>query len=647
MKLIMSEQTRSYEITKELQNALLLVYSIESALSLPILAQSVINHIKGLASGPMVGSLTASDTSNGHFAEAKHCMACPSLVNHARSQLRHALTGVVLKSILTSPEINISPSTGLVTKILKAYGQHAVSEKFECPNQPVLESIPRLSILETACTPDELPTRVNWRGAVQYTLTRGTEHQYRSLIQQVEHVCRDLERRCDEVEKPLHEEQARLEDLKNKFNEKHDLCESLQMQMEKVKDLLIKSESRKREIDDDRGHLQHQIDEMTRELDNIKRQSCQEKEDAIAVAERTATAARKQDLTYIETMRSKDEALLELKMATAAAKAHSEELSKKLTASREDHRTTCERVEHIEKELGSSKDSLCSLRAALNDKNEQVQQLSGLKELLEKNIDDAERESRDVKRKYDIAIEELKEGLADVRSEHDRALRVKDDGIRQMHEEFQETISNRDEEIKLLEEERRATAQSNAKMIAELESRNADLRRECQKRDQEVTRIREASSKFLGAVGMKRTHSAHPIFWAECRSENESSLESTSTVSFDQEPLMRRTHVQKSPDHKRSKTESKETHSVGETATTTSGAICTTVVSRKTLGLLDHKRQNAQKPQYICHKRRQAIVSPSGLVSGEDQENCHTFRQDRSDDLSTDTDDTSGSTASV
>lgn len=334
-------------------------------------------------------------------------------------------------------------------------------------------------------------------------------------------------------------------------------------------------------------------------------------------------------------------------MATAAAKAHSEELSKKLTASGEDHRTTCERAEHVEKELASSKDSLCSLRAALNDKNEQVQQLSGLKELLEKNIDDVERESRDVKRKHDIAIEELKEGFADVRSEHDRALRVKDDGIRQMHEEFQETISNRDEEIKLLEEERRATAQSNAKMIAELETRNADLQRECQKRDQEVTRIREASSKFLGAVGMKRTHSAHASFWAECRSENESSLESTSTVSFDQEPLMRRTHVQKSPDHKRSKTESKERHSVGETATTTSGAIRTTVVSRKTLGLLDHKRQNAQKPQYICHKRRQVIVSPSGLVSGEDQENCHTFRQDRSDDLSTDIDDTSGSTASV
>ena len=647
VKLIMSEQTQGHELTKELQNALLLVSSIERALHLPDLALSIINLLHALAPSVFLNSPTSPSHSSGHFTDARHCSACPFLVSHSRSQLRHDLAGLFLKATLVSSKTTKTFNADLITRILKSYGEYTASKPIQCPHRPILENTSRLSLFETAGTLDELPTSMDWRDHLRRALAQSSAYQHQSIIRTVEHVCRDLERRCEEVEKPLREEQARWQGLQNRFDEDRQHYESLQMQVEEVQERLIASDSRKREVDGECEHLRQQLEEMTREMHNAKQQHRQEKEDAAAISERTAAAARKQDLIYLETIKCKDEALLELETVIAVAKAHSEDLSTKLTTSTHDQHAKCQRLEDLSNELRLAKNGLFDLGAVLSDKDKELLQLSGLNKSLEKKIDDANEETRNDKDKYDLAIEKLQNELTDIRHEHKVSLRMKDGVIQQMHEGFREILSKRDEEIRLLEEESLAAAQAKAKKVTDLEKRNADLRRRCQERDQEVTRIREASSKFLGVMGIKRARSSPRSPGAESRAGTDSSQHSISTASLDQDPMMPRMLVRGSLDNKRSKIGSEEPHPAEEVASLASKGTCTLEVSRKTLGLLDPERQNAQRPRYHCHPKRRTTVSHSGFVSGDDRENRDLSPKYLSDNLSSNNNDPYGSTASL
>ncbi|KAK9496065.1 hypothetical protein V1508DRAFT_347397 [Lipomyces doorenjongii] len=77
---------------------------------------------------------------------------------------------------------------------------------------------PSISIIEHPATPSlagSTSTLIDWRARLLSELTQDATRQHESVIAFVAHLCRDLERRCEQVEAPLRQLEAQFSALKN------------------------------------------------------------------------------------------------------------------------------------------------------------------------------------------------------------------------------------------------------------------------------------------------------------------------------------------------------------------------------------------------------------------------------------------------
>ncbi|KAK9238301.1 hypothetical protein V1525DRAFT_418756 [Lipomyces kononenkoae] len=89
---------------------------------------------------------------------------------------------------------------------------------------------PSISIIEHPATPSQesnSSTRMDWRARLLSELTQDTRRQHESVTTFVTHLCRDLERRCEQVEVPLRQLEVQVSNLKReKELLEHDLQDS-------------------------------------------------------------------------------------------------------------------------------------------------------------------------------------------------------------------------------------------------------------------------------------------------------------------------------------------------------------------------------------------------------------------------------------
>ncbi|KAL8929705.1 MAG: hypothetical protein Q9172_000262 [Xanthocarpia lactea] len=76
-----------------------------------------------------------------------------------------------------------------------------------------------LSLFETGSTPCSSARSDLWRNRIKAELAQNAEYQYVEIVRTMEDVCRDLERRCNEVEAPLRDERARSTKLHIELDE--------------------------------------------------------------------------------------------------------------------------------------------------------------------------------------------------------------------------------------------------------------------------------------------------------------------------------------------------------------------------------------------------------------------------------------------
>ena len=150
---------------------------------------------------------------------------CSIALSNTQRELSRILCVLLLTAGLHADIVEdserLSPSLG--TALLLILGQFSTFPsandnrcRIECTT-----SIPTQMplILEATATPGTHTTSHNWRDRLLSELTREAARQHTGIVSTVGEICRDLERRCEGIEKPLKEEQSRCKSLSKELDE--------------------------------------------------------------------------------------------------------------------------------------------------------------------------------------------------------------------------------------------------------------------------------------------------------------------------------------------------------------------------------------------------------------------------------------------
>jgi len=140
---------------------------------------------------------------------------CPRVYDGARKRLHESICDLLLKTALHAPTGGACLDATIGLALLEK--RNTVSSTVS-PCEYYGLSLPSVmaptSLLEAVSTPQTLTSSHDWRIRLFEELTRDAKYQYESIIKMVGDICQDLERRCDEAERPFRAEQLINSDFK-------------------------------------------------------------------------------------------------------------------------------------------------------------------------------------------------------------------------------------------------------------------------------------------------------------------------------------------------------------------------------------------------------------------------------------------------
>lgn len=147
----------------------------------------------------------------------------------------------------------------------------------------------------------------DWRSMLRESMLRANESQFESIVRTVGEVCQDLERRCENVERPLRDEQTRSNDLNLKLNASEEALKVLEFQaqerllaiggLESEKLMLI---AQVQVAEQREQSLSHSYEILQQDFEAAKKEAA----DAAEAAEETV---KHQELAHLASLTGKDE----------------------------------------------------------------------------------------------------------------------------------------------------------------------------------------------------------------------------------------------------------------------------------------------------------------------------------------------------
>lgn len=309
LELACSEAIPSPESLIRLENAMVLTFSlgiqIQGSLSL---RQAVLYSISTDRLSKLLDrfiSLEAPVPCSNMHAQAD---ICPYSYQQTKLNLQRGICDLFLKTALAEirgeVRIDVLIATALLdkqTRLLTVprscdfYGRKTIT--------PVIPLVTFNEATQRAGSHD-------WRNVLRESIIRATESQLESIVKTVGGVCQDLELRCENVERPLLDEQTRSNDLNLKLISSEAALRTFEFQaqerlltiegLETEKTILTAQvqAAEKRE-----QSLSHCHDILRQEFDELKKKAAE----AAEAAETAEEALKQQELAHLASLTGKDE----------------------------------------------------------------------------------------------------------------------------------------------------------------------------------------------------------------------------------------------------------------------------------------------------------------------------------------------------
>ncbi|KAF2805228.1 uncharacterized protein BDZ99DRAFT_574827 [Mytilinidion resinicola] len=451
--------------------------------------------------------------------------------NHAVASKR-ALVSTLLIMILTATLTTQIDESRLPTKIaisLLEMQSRITGPSNTCPQTIETHQLrSRLSVFEQSCTPRAVTGQPNWRDRLALDLQQQSAHQRDMIVHTVAQVCQQLEERCDHVEKPLREEQRKVEELEAQVTKLKDLVSTLESEAIDRKLLVDGIEGERMQWELDLQQAESRNDRLSNEFSTSLEDMRQKLEEAERETNHTRAGFEAREIKLRADLLSTEEILQQ-----RTGQVGSLEIQiKQLQADLESRGAELERIRQLHESLTVQLHELHGdLELARQDGSRQTNQIAGLvvKEgEITTYLENAKQELADKTR----ALEKLHEDhlklesasrdqLASAESKYrtdleNVAAQANEEAAR-LNKQIEDAVGRFDE-LKQTHEELLHEMDLDRAAISELESENDQLRDSCIAKDEELDALKALKKRVLSTMGVD---SASPM--RSTRSQNEAS----------------------------------------------------------------------------------------------------------------------------
>ncbi len=287
---------------------------------------------------------------------------CPRVYDGARKRLHESICDLLLKTALHAPTGGACLDATIGLALLEK--RNTVSSTVS-PCEYYGLSLPSVmaptSLLEAVSTPQTLTSSHDWRIRLFEELTRDAKYQYESIIKMVGDICQDLERRCDEAERPFRAEQLINSDFKFEL-------QTSQARLVELESQILERTQVSEGLEVERRHLQGQVQACEQRvqllggrLAELEQESYEAKKEAESAAEAACETAKQQELTHLACMTGKDELLEEQGVKLVDLEARASGLESELS------------ILHLQEVHG--KENIERLEEMVNTRNQVIEQV--------------------------------------------------------------------------------------------------------------------------------------------------------------------------------------------------------------------------------------------------------------------------------
>ena len=300
---------------------------------------------------------------------------CPARYVASQQELQQKFSILLLQTALHASieETTLEPwlATALLEKQTRVSSNHTAC-KFA---QLAGDNVQRPSLFETGSTPEENPAAHAWRDRLKNNLLRDAGYQQESVIKIVDEVCRDLEARCDDAERPYREQHARSQDLELKVKALEDQVAHQQHQNEENVRAINELETQKFQFEGRANTAEKRVQDISAECDGLRKAISDTKSEASHTKSAMAEAARQQDLFYMATMTGKDRELGRRDIKINELEARATDLGEQLVRSVAAEKKALENNENSELEQAQLHDKLNRAMTLSTEKQREIEGL--------------------------------------------------------------------------------------------------------------------------------------------------------------------------------------------------------------------------------------------------------------------------------
>lgn len=306
LELACSELIPSSESLVRLENAMLLTSSLGAQIQgSPSLRQAVLYSIYTDQISKLLDRFISLEAPVSCSNMHEQVDSCPHSYRQTKLNLHRGICDVFLKTALAEirGEVRID---ALVTTALLDKQMNLLNISTRCDfygSKTLALAIPPINFNEAS----QLAGSHDWRNMLRENMLRANESQFESIVRTIGVVCQDLERRCENVERPLRDEQTRSNDLNLKLNASEEALRVFESQaqerlltigaLETEKAMLI---AQVQVAEQREQGLSHSYEILQQDFEAAKKE-------AADAAEAAEEAVKHQELAHLASLTGKDE----------------------------------------------------------------------------------------------------------------------------------------------------------------------------------------------------------------------------------------------------------------------------------------------------------------------------------------------------
>ncbi|KAI9879199.1 MAG: hypothetical protein M1830_009274 [Pleopsidium flavum] len=449
-----------------------------------------------------------------------HCAqhgVCPMALAETQNHLRLHICSLFLRTALLASADQAGMNTTLAVSLLQKQADFSTTVPrchFVSPYAQAQGS-GSLSLVEQTSTPGHYRASNDWRTRLSSDLLRNATNCSDMIIRTVGEICRDLEDRCQLVEQPLREEQARSKDLEIRLDTSRARIATLESQAGE-RNLFLDG------LDVEKARLKNQVqagESRQKTLSNLLQEVESQFEQAKAEAGRSAAAAKEkandQDLKHLAIMSSKDETIEEQIEQIAQLEQQLKDLREELTVTSEAKFAAQERVVALETRLddGARAMELEMASSARKDSETEIlrctkaelkTEIEAVNEMIRQQatkIEALQTEVRSVKASSDETVEELKHS-------HESEKLATATEVTRLTNFHQEEVYRLNANVREATHNAALESREKSSKISELERKIERLLKQRDEKAREFAEAQDLSSKLMAVMGFKREQSA-------------------------------------------------------------------------------------------------------------------------------------------